>query len=202
MVRCLCNLTLRISMVAVALLVASPSLADIERESSTDSAPLVYCQSVCSTTAPDVETNKVDGCVERTSPPDARLTDVLPIFALSYSSTPASVAPAHVVRELPAGPGGAMLFLMGVGCVGAVKLGKSVRSLHLQSLPDWYHADGPLQIGHVTAINPDLTAPATISICDLPVEQSIQLLSRRATPLCLRSQCAAALATSRAPPLL
>jgi len=52
------------------------------------------------------------------------------------------------IRQLPAGPGGATLFLMGVGCLGAVRLGKSARSLHLQSLPEWFHTDGPMQIGH------------------------------------------------------
>ena len=207
MVRRLGNLmlTFGFSAAVVVLLVASPSLAEIGEVTPIDtfSSRPAHCQSRSpAPAAPAAETDQTDCGFDQDSPLDAEFIDVLPVVALSYSSAPAPVTPPRVVRELPAGPGGATLFLMGVGCIGAVKLGRSVRGLHLQSLPDWYHAGGPMQIGHVSAINPDLTAPATFSICDLLTEQSIQLLLRRAVPLRLRSQWTPALATSRAPPHL
>ena len=148
---------------------------------------------------------------DRNSRPRVEFTDILPTTALDrstttnyyqYQSTGTQIPTAKVARELPAGPGGATLFLMGVGCIGAVKLGRSARGLHLQFLPEWYHTGGPIQVGGVTAINPSLTAPATVSISDLPAGQSIQLLLRRAVSLRLRSQCNPALATPRAPPHL
>ena len=107
------------------------------------------------------------------------------------------------VRVLSGGPGSVALFFSALSGLGAWQLGRSARKFNLASVPDWYHAGGRIQVGHVTAINPDLTAPATISICDLLAEQSMQLLLRRAVPLRLRSQCSTpALATPRAPPYL
>lgn len=55
-------------------------------------------------------------------------------------------------RQLPSGPGAASLFLMGIGCLGTAKIGKSVRGRHC--LPDWFHAGGPNRIGHVSVLNP------------------------------------------------
>ena len=55
-------------------------------------------------------------------------------------------------RQLPPGPGAASLFLLGIGCLGTAKLGKSVRGSHC--LPDWFHAGGPNRIGHVSVLNP------------------------------------------------
>jgi len=107
------------------------------------------------------------------------------------------------VRVLPGGPGSVALFLSALSGLGVWQLGRSARKFHFASVPDWYHSGGPVQVGHVTAINPDLTAPVMVSICDLPAQQSIRLLLRRAVPLRLRSQCSTpALATPRAPPHL
>ena len=107
------------------------------------------------------------------------------------------------VRVLPGGPGSVALFLSALSGLGVWQLGRSARKFNLASVPHWYHAGGPIQVGHVTAINPDLTAPATISLCDLPAEQSMRLFLRRAVPLRFRSQCSTpALATPRAPPHL
>ena len=107
------------------------------------------------------------------------------------------------VRVLTGGPGSVALFFSALSGLGVWQLGRSARKFNFASVPGWYHTGGPIQVGHVTAINPDFTAPAMVSICDLPADQSIRLLLRRAVPLPLRSQCSTpALATPRAPPHL
>jgi len=106
------------------------------------------------------------------------------------------------VHVLPADQSSAMLFFSALCGVGVWRLGRSARGLRLASVPDWYHASGPSQVGHVTAISPDFAAPAVISICDLPAAQSVQFLLTRAAPPGLRPQCELTLAAPRGPPLL
>jgi len=105
------------------------------------------------------------------------------------------------VRVLPGTPSSFALFLSALSGLGAWQLGRSARKFHLSSVPHWYHTGGPVQVGHVSAINPDFTTAATIRVCDLLAERPLRLLLRRAVPLGLRSQCIPALATPRAPPL-
>ena len=88
---------------------------------------------------------------DRTSRPRVELTGIFSVTALGQSaadcqSPDTHIPPPQAVRQLPAGPGGASLFLMGMGCLGAVKIGKSAR--HLHPLPEWFHTGGPVQIGH------------------------------------------------------
>jgi len=105
--------------------------------------------------------------VDRISEPPVNFTDLLSTAGLGQSAATncyppppkAHIPPSQKVRQLPGSPGGATLFLMGVGCLGAVKLGRSARSLHLQSLPDWYHTGGPLQIGHAAVLDFDYDTP-------------------------------------------
>jgi len=104
--------------------------------------------------------------VDRTSLPPINFTDLLSATCLGrsantnyYPPPEAHIPPSRKVRQLPGSPGGATLFLMGVGCLGAVKLGRSARGLHLQSLPDWYHTGGPLQIGGAAAFDFDYDTP-------------------------------------------
>jgi len=112
--------------------------------------------------------------VDRTSRRGVNFTDLLSAAGLHYSSAANCDPPvdmktptAKVAHELPAGPGAATLFLMGVGCLGAVKLGRSARGLHLQSLPDWYHTGGPVQIGGTAAFDFDYDTPV-FSVLDEP----------------------------------
>ena len=95
---------------------------------------------------------------DRTSRPRVEFTDIFSVTALGRSaadcqSPDAHTPPPRAVRQLPAGPGGASLFLLGAGCLGAVKIGKSAR--HLHPLPEWFHTGGPVQIGHVFVIDLD-----------------------------------------------
>jgi len=95
---------------------------------------------------------------DRTPQPRVAVTDILSLTALGtsaadYQSPDAHIPPSQAVRQLPAGPGGASLFLLGMGCLGVVKVGKSAR--HLHPLPEWFHTGGPVQIGHVFVIDMD-----------------------------------------------
>ncbi len=69
----------------------------------------------------------------------------------------ASVAntPLAEVRDLPPLPGSAALFLSAVLSMGGWHLVRSALHLHWGALPEWYHAGGPLQIGHAVRFDLD-----------------------------------------------
>jgi hypothetical protein len=46
--------------------------------------------------------------------------------------------------------------------LGLCRSAPFVKKLHLGSLPDWYHAGGPFQVGHSHAIAPDCLSPAAV----------------------------------------
>lgn len=144
---------------------------------------------------------------DRPSPPPINFTDILSAAGLGQSAVAINyyppddtqAPPSRTVHQLPAGPGGATLFLMGVGCLGAVKLGKSARGLHLQSLPDWYHTGGPLQIGGAAAF--DYHTPV---FCTLSKPASVQKFNhhpRRDIPSRRENQFFLAVEAPRGPPL-
>jgi hypothetical protein len=62
---------------------------------------------------------------------------------------------AGATLELPPLPGSASLFLSALVSMGAWHLVRSVRNVRLESLPEWYHAGGPSQIGHAVPFNLD-----------------------------------------------
>jgi hypothetical protein len=100
--------------------------------------------------------------VDQASKTSVEFADILATAAFDRSATasyPLSpeehIPPTQTAQQLPAGPGAVSLCLMGIGCIGAVKLGGSARSLHLQSMPEWFHTDGPVQIGHVSVLDLD-----------------------------------------------
>ncbi len=117
-----------------------------------------------------------------------------------YPPADAQRPTAKPVRELPAGPGGATLFLLGAGCIGAVKLGRSARGLHLLSLPEWYHTGGPIQIGGAAAFDFDYHTPV---FCTLDEPAGVQQFShhpRRDFPSRLDRQFFLAVEAPRGPP--
>lgn len=65
---------------------------------------------------------------------------------------------AATVRDLPAAPGSAQLFLSAMLSVGAWHLVRSAKHFHLADIPDWYHPGGPSQIGHVVPFDLDFSA--------------------------------------------
>jgi len=148
--------------------------------------------------------------VDRNSLPRVKFTDILSTTTglgqsadiNYYSSTGTQTPTAKVVRKLPAGPGGATLFLMGVGCIGAVKLGKSARGLRLQSLPEWYHTGGPIQVGHAAAFDFDYSAPVFSTLDETAGEQQLRHHPRRDLPLRCDDQFLLTVEAPRGPPRL
>ncbi len=67
-------------------------------------------------------------------------------------------SPHAEVRELPALPGSAQLFLSAMLSMGGWQLVRSARHLHWGGLPEWYHTGGPLQIGHAVPFDLDFSA--------------------------------------------
>ena len=147
--------------------------------------------------------------IDRNSLPPINFTDILSAAGLGQSANtncypPADTQtpPSRTVHQLPAGPGGATLFLMGVGCIGAVKLGKSARGLHLQSLPDWYHTGGPLQIGGPAAFDFDYDTPVFRSLDEPSGVQQFTHHPRRDIPPRPDRQFFLAVEAPRGPPRL
>ena len=138
-------------------------------------------------------------------------TDILSITDLSrpayshyyeHQSIGTQARRAKAVCELRPGPGGATLFLMGVACIGAVKLGKSARSLHLQSLPDWYHSGGPIQVGHVSVLDLDVQI-LSFGQYDQSSSEGSASFSHPPQPLLpIEARCFLTVVDVRGPPLL
>lgn len=61
--------------------------------------------------------------------------------------------PAYEIRSIPAAPDSTVLCLWALGSIGAFQIARSSRNVHLSALPEWYHADAPDRIGHVTLFN-------------------------------------------------
>jgi len=114
---------------ALAVPAASPSVATA---SSSLSLPL------------DFQANFLVG-FEGLVQPEATVGEHLPPTPLIGSGLKDAV-------NLPSEPDSVGLFLSALGTLGAWQLGRSSKKLHLGHLPDWYHAEGPRQIGHVLAL--------------------------------------------------
>ena len=177
------NLGLCVLAIVVVIAVASgAALADVEvsvdQGISTQAFEILPLEQQSPLPVPNI-TYQIS--IDRTSPPPVNFTDLLSTAGFSQSANtnyyypPADTQspPSRTVHQLPAGPGGATLFLMGVGCLGAVKLGRSARSLHLQSLPDWYHTGGPTQIGGAATFDFDYDTPV---FCTLDEPAGVQQL--------------------------
>jgi len=76
-------------------------------------------------------------------------------FNLDHSGKVAGSASQADVKELPAGPDSAMLFLCALGSLGVFHVGKSAKKLNFALVPDWYHSGGLRQVGHVHAMDSD-----------------------------------------------
>ncbi len=75
------------------------------------------------------------------------------------TSATENIATSPLVRDLPAAPDSASLFLSAVLSVGAWHLVRSARQI-TGSFPAWYHSDGPQQIGAAVRFVPDEHVPA------------------------------------------
>lgn len=71
--------------------------------------------------------------------------------------------------EVPAPPGGSQMVLSGLLVLGSFQCLRSVKGLQWAAVPEWYHLDGPLQIGHRTALDLDFGfAPAVLAVGEQP----------------------------------
>jgi len=68
------------------------------------------------------------------------------------------------VLTLPPGPSSTNLFFSALAGIGVWHLGKNVRKLNLSGLPEWYHADGPTQVGCATPLELDFSH-STLQLC-------------------------------------
>ncbi len=71
---------------------------------------------------------------------------------------PRSAGADAQVRELPALPGSAQLFLSAMLSMGGWHVLRSARHIHLGAIPEWYHAGGPAQVGHAVPFDLDFSA--------------------------------------------
>ena len=114
------------------------------------------------------------------------------------------VAPPDALATLPDEPASVQLLLCGLGSLGAWHIGRSAKNFHLFHVPEWYHAEGPAQIGHAVAANPDLSGALTPCTFDAPNQEDPVLLlfyRRLAPPSIFQSQCILTSEAPRGPPV-
>jgi len=125
---------------------------------------------------------------------------------LSDLLLPAGVAaaddPLRKPGRLPAEPASLSLVLAGLGSLGAWHIGRAAKTGHLGNVPDWFHADGPAQVGHTFIANPDCSA--TLEACSLepPLGAHSLLHLLRCDPPLLQPQCILVTESPRGPPFL
>lgn len=89
--------------------------------------------------------------------------DVTGAVALARFEPIQPAAPQRVLT-IPNGPSSSTICLMALSSLGLWHLGRSANKLNFGHLPDWYHADGPDQIGHTTLLSLDFCL-AALPIC-------------------------------------
>lgn len=89
--------------------------------------------------------------------PTERLTPLATDLGRVHHAQPISSKNSQYenVITIPPGPSSTGLFVSALAGFGVWHLGKNVRKLSLSALPEWYHANGPAQIGHATPLDPD-----------------------------------------------
>lgn len=87
------------------------------------------------------------------------------VFVVSQAPVVDRASP-RIVRQVPAGPGSARLFVSAVVMAGAWNLVRtSARHLHLgrlAAIPEWYSLDGPNQVGHAVPFDLQFSAPPVV----------------------------------------
>lgn len=113
---------------------------------------------------------------------------------------PAAARAEQNVRELPPLPDSASLFLSAILSVGAWQLVRSAKQFDLAAAPEWYHVEGPTQIGHATAFDLDMNASALCRFEQPETDSPYRSLLPEHT-LRLDAQHALAVAVPRGPPV-
>ncbi|MCX5673861.1 MAG: hypothetical protein NTX87_02535 [Planctomycetota bacterium] len=129
---------------------------------------------------------------------DSGVSDVLLPAGLA-----AVADPMHTPGRLPEEPASLSLVLAGLGSLGAWQLGRAARTAHFGHVPDWFHAGGPMQVGHTFIANPDCTAVLEICSFDHPAGEHRLLHRLRCDPPPIHQpQCILVTESPRGPPLL
>ncbi|MCP4248338.1 MAG: hypothetical protein GY778_14925 [bacterium] len=124
-------------------------------------------------------------------------------LAMPLGPTPAGGAhssPDEEVRELPALPGSARLFLSAMLSVGGWHLVRSARHIHLGAMPEWYHTGGPDQIGHAVPFDLDFSASPLCCFVQPAGERPYLYHVRRELRPCRAAQSPLIIAAPRGPP--
>ena len=66
---------------------------------------------------------------------------------------PVAATSGQKVHELPASPSSIALFVSAMLSVGAYRVVKQAKNVHLAPVPDWYHAEAPHQVGHAVILD-------------------------------------------------
>ena len=107
---------------------------------------------------------------------------------------------APTIRDLPAVPGSAQLFLSAMLSVGAWHMVRSAKHFHLADIPEWYHPGGPAQVGHAVPFDLDFSA---LLVCRFDEPTDVRLLSYSVAPdesVRGASQCTLLTSAPRGPP--
>ncbi|HEY3242745.1 MAG TPA: hypothetical protein VGM03_05270 [Phycisphaerae bacterium] len=110
-----------------------------------------------------------------------------------------SPQPTTYTLNLPGTPGSATLFLSAVLSVGALRVLRSAKDLHIGALPEWYHTGGPQQIGHTVAFDLDFGAFLPCSF-EQPVSARPSFRRTYDSPLRCIAQCVRTITAPRGPP--
>ncbi len=118
-------------------------------------------------------------------------------------AAPVAETDGAAVRQLPALPSSASLFLSAVLSVGAWHTMRKASHLHLANLPEWYHAGAPDQVGHAVVFDPTLSfelLPVCLFDVPLGIEPARFPHTPRELPSRYESQHTLTIESPRAPP--
>jgi len=194
----------------LAVLLSSVSIAHadfgkrIPTQSELLSSPLHECNTSLSQAAglPECESQQIS---------EDYAVDVASDFLSSHeflSTNPIDTCPPaqndeSEIREVPALPSSSSLFLSAMLSMGAWQCVRKSRNLHLSHLPEWYHLDGPYQIGHTVSFDPNLTFDALpVCLFDTPIGEQRPFIYRvqRELPSRCESQYFLPVTAPRGPP--
>jgi len=140
--------------------------------------------------------------------PDSALAEAIPLGSSLATGLPRPLVAApeartsdQAVKQLPPAPSSLALFFSAMGSLGAWRLTRLARKVHLSHLPAWYHEGAPVQIGHAFATDLDF---ASLPVCSFEPPGSdrppIPHPARREASPRLAFQCSLPPAAPRGPP--
>ena len=122
-----------------------------------------------------------------------------PLVSMPTGSVDAS---AHgEIRNLPALPGSASLFLSAMLSIGGWHVLRSARHIHFGALPEWYQTAGPAQVGHAVPCDLDFGA-LPVRCLEQPAGERPYLyrVRRELRPRCDAQELFLIIAAPRGPP--